>query len=272
MAFENFIGPVWSSKILEDFRAQGVLVGIANREYEGALAKGREITIPGIAPVTIKDYAANNRITEPDELAGDTLTLTVDQEKNFDFLVDDIDRVQSVPGAFDGYTRSGAIGLYEDAEAYLTGLLATQGTKIEDATAVTDFTTAHSALLKVRTALNLARVPMADRYAVINPAMEALLLSSEGKLASADVSGDSNGLREATIGRLAGFNVVTNVFDTTEAPQVIGLGGGALAYVSQIEKIEAMRAEKTFADRIRGLHVYGGAVIRPNAVQVYTGA
>ena len=33
-----------------------------------------------------------------------------------------------------------------------------------------------------------------------------------------------------------------------------------------------MRAENKFADRVRGLHVYGGKITRPTAVQVFKAA
>ena len=101
--------------------------------------------------------------------------------------------------------------------------------------------------------------------------VSAGLLAGGGVLSQADTSGSTAGLREATIGRYRGFDVVVNPFDTEEKPRAIGLLPEALAYVSQIEKIEAMRADATFADRIRGLHVYGSKVIRPLAVQIYTG-
>ena len=43
----------------------------------------------------------------------------------------------------------------------------------------------------------------------------------------------------------------------------------ALAYVSQVNEQEALRDQDSFADRVRGLHVYGGKIVRPTAVQIY---
>jgi hypothetical protein len=54
-------------------------------------------------------------------------------------------------------------------------------------------------------------------------------------------------------------------------------GGGQLAiagsriattYAEQISKVEAFRPEKRFADALKGLHLYGAKVVRPEALVV----
>jgi hypothetical protein len=85
------------------------------------------------------------------------------------------------------------------------------------------------------------------------------------------VSGDTQGLREAALGRLLGFDIYTSEnLPVTAKPQVLAFYRPAVAYVSQIEKTEAMRATDKFADRLRGLHVYGAKVVRPTAVVSWT--
>lgn len=108
-----------------------------------------------------------------------------------------------------------------------------------------------------------------DRVLLINAAFEEFLLSDGSKLTSFDKSNMTDGLREAAIGRLLGFDVVTSPWLDNTKPMAIGFHKPSVAYVSQVEKTESMRAEQTFADRVRGLHVYGGAVLRPKAVQVF---
>lgn len=269
MSFTNFIPEIWSASILSNFHNRGVLVDLANREYEAELTHGQTIHIPGIVDVEIKDYKANGRTTTPDVISDTGVDLTIDQEKNFDFIVDDIDRAQS-KYTMDAYTESAAYGLVDDAEEFLTAQLVTGGTAVAGAGEIGSYKEAYGAIMKVRRALNDAHVPMGGRKLVINSAMEEILLSEDGKLTAADTSGSSAGFREATIGRLLGFDVVVNQYATEAKPQAIGLLPSALAYVSQIRETEALRAEKKFADRLRGLHVYGGKVIRPSAVQVYT--
>ena len=40
----------------------------------------------------------------------------------------------------------------------------------------------------------------------------------------------------------------------------------AMTFASQITKTEALRSEVRFADRMRGLYVYGAKVMRPDGI------
>lgn len=281
MTTTNFIPEVWAASILENFHNQAVLTGLTNREYEGQLTAGSTIHIPGIVDVEVKDYktgvvkdtggVAIPRTTAPDAVSDTGIDLVVDQEKSFDFYVDDVDRAQSKYG-FDAYTNSASLGLVEDAETFLTAMLATGGTAIAGAAAPTNWESAYAAILKTRGALTSAKVPQSQRTLIINASFEQLLLSDGSKLTSFDKSNTTDGLREATIGRLLGFDIVTSPWLDDTKPTAIGVWTPAVAYVSQIDKVESMRGQDKFADRVRGLHVYGGGILRPTAVQVYKGA
>lgn len=281
MSLDNFIPELWSASILENFHNDAVLVGMANRQYESAFTAGSKIHIPGVVDVKVKDYktgavtgtggAKVPRTTVPDVLESTGIELVIDQEKSFDFLVDDIDRAQ-VNQSLDIYTKSAATGLVEDAETFLTAMLTSKGTAATGITNPTDWASAYAAILKLRGKLSAAKVPAMDRTLLINAAFEEFLLSDGSKLTSFDKSNMMEGLREATIGRLLGFDVVTSPWLDNTKPMAIGFYKPAIAYVSQVEKTESMRAENTFADRVRGLHVYGGAVLRPTAVQVFKAA
>ncbi len=282
MANKNFIPEIWSASILENFHNQAVLTGLTNREYEGELKSGSKIHIAGVIEVKVKDYKTGvlpdasgsgkqPRTTAPDTVADTGIELIVDQEKSFDFLVDDIDRAQSNK-AFDKYTESAGIGLVEDAETFLTGLLSTQGTATTGIANPTDWASAYNVVLALRGKLTDAKVPQTDRVLLVNAQFESFLLSDGSKLTAFDKVNTTDGLREATIGRLLGFNVIVSPWMDNTKPMAIGLHAPSVAYVSQITEIENMRAENTFADRVRGLHVYGGKVTRPTAVQVFKGA
>lgn len=282
MSLDNFIPELWSASILENFHNDAVLVGMANRQYESAFTAGAKLHIPGIVDVKIKDYKTGAveraggggkipRTTVPDAVESTGIELTIDQEKSFDFLVDDIDRAQ-VNQSLDAYTKSAATGLVEDAETFLTAMLTAKGTTTTGIANPTDWASAYAAILKLRGKLSAAKVPAMDRVLLINAAFEEYLLSDGSKLTSFDKSNMTEGLREATIGRLLGFDVVTSSWMDNTKPMAIGFYKPAIAYVSQVEKTESMRAEATFADRIRGLHVYGGAVLRPTAVQIFKAA
>lgn len=281
MTLTHFIPELWSASILENFRRDTVLVGMANREYEKAFTAGSKIHIPGIVDVKVKDYKTGAvtasggtkvpRTTVPDAVESTGIEITIDQEKSFDFLVDDIDAAQANQ-SLDAYTKSAAAALVEDAETFLTAMLTSKGTAVEGIANPTNWETAYGAILKLRGKLSAEKVPAMDRVLLINAAFEEFLLSDGSKLTSFDKSNMTDGLREATIGRLLGFDVVTSPWLDNTKPMAVAFHKPSVAYVSQVEKTESMRAEQTFADRVRGLHVYGGAVLRPKAIQVFKAA
>lgn len=281
MSLTHFIPELWSASILENFRRDTVLVGMANREYEKAFTAGSKIHIPGIVDVKVKDYKTGAvtasggtkvpRTTVPDAVESTGIEITIDQEKSFDFLADDIDAAQANQ-SLDAYTKSAAAALIEDAETFLTAMLTSKGTAVTGIANPTDWASAYAAILKLRGKLSAEKVPAMDRVLLINAAFEEFLLSDGSKLTSFDKSNMTDGLREATIGRLLGFDVVTSPWLDNTKPMAVAFHKPSVAYVSQVEKTESMRAEQTFADRVRGLHVYGGAVLRPKAIQVFKAA
>lgn len=281
MTLTHFIPELWSASILENFRRDTVLVGMANRDYEKDFTAGSKIHIPGIVDVKVKDYKTGAvtasggtkvpRTTVPDAVESTGIEITIDQEKSFDFLVDDIDAAQANQ-SLDAYTKSAAAALVEDAETFLTAMLTSQGTAVTGIANPTNWETAYGAILKLRGKLSAEKVPAMDRVLLINAAFEEFLLSDGSKLTSFDKSNMTDGLREATIGRLLGFDVVTSPWLDNTKPMAVAFHKPSVAYVSQVEKTESMRAEQTFADRVRGLHVYGGAVLRPKAIQVFKAA
>lgn len=62
-------------------------------------------------------------------------------------------------------------------------------------------------IVDARVALNKANVPMSDRYLVVGADLEGVFLKSD-HLNRVDASGTDSALRNATIGRLAGFEAV----------------------------------------------------------------
>lgn len=273
MAITNFIPEIWNAQMLLDYKQAAVAANLVNREYEGNATRGNTVHITSAVDVTVTDYAAAGRTTSAAAVSDAGQDLLIDQEKAFDFFVDDIDRAQAA-GSMDAYTRSAARALAEDSDKFLLALAVTGAdSTTTPGTAITTGDQAFNAVRDLRKVLNQNFVPAGNRVLVVNAEFEALLLGADSKLTSVDTSGVPAGLREATVGRLLGFQVVMSEnLPTTANAQALAFHREAVAYVSQIEKTEAMRANDKFADRLRGLHVYGGKVIRPSAVAVFTNA
>ncbi|WP_043737671.1 P22 phage major capsid protein family protein [Nocardia asiatica] len=268
MAFEHFIPELWSAQLLDRWTQMAVFPQLVNREYEGLATKGNTVHITGVVAPQVKDYKAAGRTTSADEISDTGVDLLIDQEKSFDFYVDDIDRVQ-VAGSLEAYTEAAGDSLVEDSDRFIADMLVELGTELTGA-APTNGDAAFNLIRDARKKLNKSNVPAAGRVLACNAEFEALLLGADSKLTSFDTSGDTQGLRQATVGSLLGFRIVTtNHLPSVDDPQFVAWSPRAAAYVSQIDEIEGMRAQNKFADRVRGLHVYGGNVIRPEGVVVY---
>lgn len=267
----NFIPQLWEAKLLIGFRQQAVFAALTNREYEGSLTSGNELKITGLTEIVVKDYKAAGRTTSADAISDTTQSLMVDQEKNFDFKVDDIDRIQAA-GSFGEYTASAAYGISNDADLFLASLAITAGTVVTPGAAAVDATSAWNVLRDLRKALNKAKVPQGDRVVVFNAEFEALLDANDAKLMSSQTAGTTDGLRNASLGRMLGFDSYTSEnLPTTDKPQVVAFHKSALAFASQVQSVEGMRDQNSFADRIRGLHVYGAKAVRPTGIVSVTG-
>lgn len=276
MSIKNFIPQIWDAALDTEFRAQSLAAGLANRKYQGQLRKGNSVRIFGIDPITIKDYKANNRTTTPDAVTMNNRDLVIDQERSYDFLIDDIDEAQAQGAVEPAYINSAVEGLVEDADRWLWQKAVLEaGATVDDAGDATAPANAYNVVKAARRVLNQANVPAVNRVAIFNSDFEAPFLDYDSKFTKDYEFGTNTGVREAFIGRLLGFNIlVTDRLPGTGTDQAQAIFGStdALAYVSQISQSEALRAENSFSDRLRGLHVFGGGVLKPQALVTFTGA
>jgi len=267
MAIANFIETVWSAALLEPFHSSQFLIPAVNHQYEGELRSGNAVKITGITTPSIQNYATSRTLTI-DALADTTQSLLINKEDAISFKVDDVDRVQAA-GSFEPVTRDAAKALAENAEFNLLVDLKANGTSA-GATAITTAAHAYAAVQAMRTALVKAKVPNSDRLLAVSPEFASLLLGESSKLTSFQPIGDEP-VRNGTIGRLLGFTVIEHplLTHTSNRPAAVGFHAPSVAYVGQIEKVEAGRMELAFSDYIRALNVYGTKVLRPTAVQTF---
>lgn len=268
MAVTNFIPTVWSSAILENFKAAQSIIPTCNRQYEGEVAAGNTVKITGITTPSIQDYSSSRTLTI-DALADSTQTLSINQEKAFSFKVDDVDRVQAA-GSFEPVTADAGRALAEDAESYVIAQMKANGTSA-GTTAITTSAHAYAAVVAIRQALGKAKVPASQRFLAVSPEFASLLLAEGSKLTDAAASGSDGELRNGVLGNLLGFTVIEHplLTHTSNRPAAIGYHGPSVAYVGQIAKTEAGRMELAFADYIRSLNVYGAKVLRSTAIQTF---
>ena len=270
MAITNFNPTIWSASLLGNLRDQLVYGTLCNRDYEGDIANaGDTVRIRSLSRPTIGTYSKGSTTITPEQLTDAQRALYIDQSKYFAFEVDDIDAAQTNTNDLSTALQEAAYGLRDVADQYVAGLYTqAQSANQLGTISVTTAAGAYTVLRKLRTALNKANVPMENRYVVVPPFFEGLLLEDD-RFVRVDASGSDQGLRNGIIGRALGFDVMMS----NNAPLVTGddwaVQAGhpsAIAYAESIVKVESYRPQDAFSDAIKGLHVYGAKVIRPDAI------
>ncbi len=268
MAVINFIPEIWADTMEDHWVDHQVLADLVNREHEGEARKGNVVNLTALAPPPIRDYKANGRTSNPDNISDVGFDLLIDQEKDFAFYVDDVDRAQAA-GSLNQYTDAATDALITDANQYIAGIMAANGTALAGATP----TTGDEAFNAVRNAwkgLSKANAPAADRTLMCNSEFAGMLLGADSKLTAFDTSGDTTGLRLATLGNLLNFRVVvSDDMPETDVPAFIAFQKMSTSFVRQLDNIESIRAQNKHADIVRGLTVYGGKVTKSNGIYVF---
>lgn len=267
MAITNFIPEIWSSALLKALRDRLTYAqaGVVNRNYEGDIARaGDTVHITNFVDPTISSYTKNGTITW-DLLTDATQALVVDQADYFAFKVDDIDKRQALGGFVAEATTGAAHNLAAEADDYVAGLMvAGAANDLGAKTVGAADGDAYDLLVDLRTELVKSNTPDAGRFAVVPPEMYAVLLKDD-RFIRADAAGTTGGLRNGVVGRAAGFDIVESnrVPEDTGVYDIVAGHSMATTYAEQIASTEAMRLENSFADGVRGLHLYGAKVIRP---------
>ena len=278
MALDNFIPKVWSALILQNLRKSLVYgqPGVINRDYEGEISQyGDTVHIHNIGPVTIGDYTKNTNISDPETLTDDRRSLVIDQAKYFNFQVDDIDQAQQRPKVMEEAMSEAAYGLSDAADQYIaslyTGVDPANTIGSDETPEVVDKDNVYDYLVDLAVLLDDAKIPRTGRWIIVPPWVHGLLQKND-LFTHATASGDDV-IQNGVVGRAAGFTVLVshNVPHTSgEKYKIIAGHPMAWTYAEQINNVEAYRPEKRFADAVKGLHLYGAKLVRPEGIAVLT--
>ena len=302
----NFAPSIFSQKVLKFFRRASVAEDITNTDYTGEIENfGDTVNIIKEPTLTVSAYTRGS-VVNPQDLADDQVTMTVDQANAFAFKIDDIEERHSHVNFEALATSSGAFALKRKFDANILQAMS-DGAGIagaDDASLSGGLTTTNSALGTASAPINvetndaginlmllMARtlddqsVPEENRWFVAPPIFYEKMFQAGNKMAEVQVTGDaSSNLRNglATPGTLAGFRCykstalnstagtdqVTLSGVATDASENIIMAGhiSAAATASHIAKTEVVRSTESFSDVVRGLHVFGRKVLRPESI------
>lgn len=275
----NFIPTVWAARLLQALEKALVYgqAGVVNRDYEGEIKdKGDSVKIATVGDVTIGNYTRNTDMAVQILEDADQMLL-IDQAKFFNFTYDDIDNAQQAIATMDAAMQTAAYRLMDAADQFIAGhyVYAPADTGVGDDTTplhALASNVAYKLLVDLGTKLDERNVPTDGRSVIVPPFFHAALLLDD-RFVKYGGAGQEATLRNGMVGEAAGFRVLksNNVPNTSATKyKVIALHPMAFSYAEQIVKVESYRVEKQFANGAKGLHVYGGRLVRPQAWAVGT--
>lgn len=269
MAYGNFIPTIWSAKLNEQFRKALVFGSVVNTDYEGELIYGNKVKINSLGDVTVDDYDPATGLSDPEELNGNQLELLIDQRKSFNFKVEDIDAVQANVNLLGKATEKAAYAMANVVDQFIASFYANAGNTIGDDTnpIVPTATDAYDYLVDMGVVLDENDVPEIDRFVIVPAWFYGLLLKDPRFTKDSDI------ISTGYVGDVDGMSVYKSnnvVNDDGANYKIIAGHESAISFAGQVESIEAYRPEKSFADAVKGLHVFGAKVIKPEGLVVMT--
>ena len=179
-------------------------------------------------------------------------------------------------------TDMGALGSADAAStAYATGDSIPMATRLPGATALSSATVSPlTVVARMARQMDTSNVDSRGRWLVVDPVFMEMLKDEDSRLLNADFGG--SGLQNGLVaGNIHGFQVyVSNSLPAKgngpthagalaqDAHYGVILGGQqeAVATAEQMNKVENYRDPDSFADIVRGMHLYGRKILRPQGL------
>ena len=289
-----FLPSIYSKKVLNFFRKSSVVEAITNTDYAGEIsAYGDSVKIIKEPVISVYDYTRGSDTTQT-KLTDQELTLVVDSAKAFKFIVDDIETKMSHVNFKEVASSSAAYALKDSFDAAVianmfSGLSASSpdhvlgadsatalGAGVYDGAGSVDLgvsgeTDPLDLMARMARLLDEQNVPEEGRWFVAGPDFYEQLSQSGSKLLSVDYNAGQGSIRNGLVssGKLRGFSMYksNNIAATSNATGKCLAGHiSSTATAQTIISTEVLRDPSSFGDIVRGLHVYGSKVLRPEAI------
>lgn len=276
MSIATFKPELWASMILASLRNKSVVEFFVNHNYEGEIrGRGTSVHINTMNDITVSDYTPGSEITYKDLETVDR-ELVIDKMKYCGNKLEDVDKIQAAGDLLGAATENMGISLKDtydkdvfkkmtdSAIAKAANMVGTDADPID--VSGTNYNNAVDAFIDTLIIADKNNIPTDGRLAAVSPAVAGAIMKSDkrnltpafAEFISTGYIGNLYGVEVFKTNNLAkssGGNdliIVTNPIVTTVANQLINM--------------EALRAEKYFADYVRALHVYGAKVLYEDGV------
>jgi hypothetical protein len=266
MAYDNFKSIVWSKYIQHELEKITVLQEDCNTRFKGEAGLGKTVKIIGVERPTVGTYVPGADIASAETPPDNSIFLNIDQYKYTHFLVDDIDEAQSQEGLMQAYMKESTAALAEARDSYIASLAS--GASLASTSAqITTTTDARKAVDDALVTLWDNGVKISDNVVItISPWFYALLKNA----LTAELSANVDMIQKGILGTYNGavVKMSNNLYNDGTDDYMMVRTKGAIAFASGIEKTEAYRPDKQFADAVKVLDCYGAKLVRPKELYV----
>jgi len=290
---------LWSARITY-FAAQfSAFLPNASRAWEGEAVIGNEVRIPTVdRSVTVRDYSRTADLALPEDVDATTQSLMIDQEKYFNFAVEDLDNRQSrIPGSqlIDLKSQGAGLAIANEIDDYVASLvdaipngdlLINQGA----ATFNLNFITT------LRRELTLDGLPASQFVIVTTPELvqqvdNGIIARTYGDNVLGDRFLQTLGQDPQNVPNGFAFNLGGMAVYVSNSPRLRDRSSGSapitrssrgnrsiayaynpmdLALVQQVNQVEAYRPERRFSNAVKGLTNYGARVLAAGRFAKFT--
>lgn len=261
MSVTNFKPTLWEGALIANFHSVSVANALSTKP---ASIQGNKVIFNRVGAGTIKDYEGT---ISWDDINTTPIEMTFDKKKYFAFSLDDCDKVQLVADVMGATTAEHAAVL---AETYDKDFFITLVTGVATANVVGSKSSkkkltqanVYNFIVDLGTLLSKKKVPKTERYVTVDA--EILGLLSKDRRFTANPNVLINGVVEGQV--INGMQVVCS--EEKPANMIVAHHKSAIGAAKQIDEMEAMRLQSSFADGIRGLCMYGSKILRDEAIAV----
>lgn len=261
MSVTNFKKTLWEGALLANFHSVSIADAISTKP---AKIDGNKIIFNRVGAGSVKDYTGT---VSWDEINTTPVEMTFDKDKYFAFSLDDVDRVQLAGDVMEATTEEHSAVL---AETYDKDVLLTLATGVKTGNTIgsksskvkVSSATVYDYIVDLGTILGKNKAPKTDRFVTVNSEILGLLAKDRRFTANPNVL--ANGIVEGQV--INGMQVMSS--EEKPAEQIVAHHRSAIGAAKQLNEMEAMRLQNSFADGIRGLCKYGAKVLREEAIAV----
>ena len=260
---------LWSKAIMKNLDVITSMRKHSDYSFNDEIKYGTKLHITRVGDTQIRAYTPGTAITfdSPD---GTEVELVIDQRRYFGKEYDDVDKVQAIPGAVEADMKETAKALAVDADEFVSArlykaVIETDPTKKIASSAAAITPNGKNTVTAVEEGLvhlyeNNVN-PTESLYGEVSPKFY-----SEMRVYLTELSTNNPELiKKGAIGRYNNVEIyIENRLPVASKVRYNFIRSGkAFAYAEQIDKVKVVDKEDGFAQKFKGLMVYGGVVARP---------